>query len=571
MTDSARHVKLDLLIQDALISVSRGGRAASSVEEKRLAIPEDSTDRFLDGPACRRMAVVDFDPATGLPLPPPAKFRASKPGILHGTYEVDASKPQSAAALAVNAFGTVFLTVKMFEGDNALGRTVEWAFEGEQLMIVPRAGEWANAFYDRSTRSLQFFWFPGRAAGSTVYTALSRDIVAHEVGHALLDAVVPSLYDSATPESIAIHEAVADLIAILMALDSQPLRAFVLAMSGNQLTGMNAFNKIAEEFGTAQVSADGIERTALRSLSNTETRETLKDAGPHELSVLLSGIFYDTAQSIFDKRMKDELSQRPGATPDDMAAAAQRALGTTYGIFRRVILRAIDYLPPGELTFADVGRATLAADHASLPDVDVPAKNRAEVHEIRDEFAARFVTRKLATKASALNSTAPAALSVPPADVAALHDSDFVAYRWVEQHRATIGIPDDVPFTVLPRVDATKGRSFSLPPQRELIVKVGWSLAEPAKLPARPAKQRLVPTGATVSIHWETGRCLALVTSEILVKQHAIARDRLAARLIADGLADGDESPGRFRMGTSGDVVTISASHRLLHLEGWEE
>ena len=36
--------------------------------------PADGNDRFLDGPACRRLAVVDFDPATGRPLPPPARF-----------------------------------------------------------------------------------------------------------------------------------------------------------------------------------------------------------------------------------------------------------------------------------------------------------------------------------------------------------------------------------------------------------------------------------------------------------------------------------------------------------------
>ena len=165
----------------------------------------------------------------------------------------------------------------MFEGPDALGGQVEWAFGSEQLLVVPRAGDWANAFYERGTRSLQFFSFVG-TSGARVHTALSRDIVAHECGHALLDAVAPSLYDSSTPQSVAIDEAVADLIAVLMALDSRRLRESVLARSQNSLAGENAFNAIAEEFGIARPRDD--RRRALRDLKNDETLSTLSGARP---------------------------------------------------------------------------------------------------------------------------------------------------------------------------------------------------------------------------------------------------------------------------------------------------
>jgi hypothetical protein len=391
--------------------------------------------------------------------------------------------------------------------------------------------------------------------------------VAHECGHALLDAVVPSLYDSSTRESIAIHEAVADVVAILMSLDSKALRSFVLAHSDNNLAGKNAFSQIAGEFGTARLGEDGVTRSALRELKNTETRETLRNASPHDLSTLLSGIFYDTAESIFAKRLASASKQL--ANP---AAAANRALGGTYYIFRRVVLRAIDYLPPGELTFADVGRATLAADRAALPDSDLPdTDDRKQAHDIRADFAQRFVTRLLIAKAGDLDVEVPRELNVTPAEVVTLHGSDFAAYRWVEEHRTAIGVPRDVPFTVLPRVDATKSRGGDLTDQRELILKVAWSVSEPATVEGLPPRSRLVPTGATVSILWDTGRCLALVTSEITARQHTESRDRLAAQLIADGWADRPVVPGRFRLDTSGDVITMTGSHRLLHLEGWGE
>jgi hypothetical protein len=571
MTGSGTVAEVSLLIQDGGLRVEQGARGGSNRETKLLELPDGVNDRFLDGPACRRIAVVDFDPATAAPLPPPARFVPPRnPDATRGSFAID-DDPASPATLAVNAFGTVFQTIKMFEGKDALGRQVTWAFGSEQLLIVPRAGEWANAFYERATRSLQFFWFTGDS-GSKVYTALSRDIVAHETAHALLDAVVPSLYDSSTPESIAIHEAIADMVAVLMALDSDVLRTSVLARSGNDLGEANAFSKIAEEFGTSRLGPAGMQRTELRELANDATRVSLAAARPHILSTLLSAIFYDTLAHIFDGRLASELD-RPlndeGArqTP---AQAANRALGTAHLIFRRLVLRGIDYLPPGELSFADVGRATLAADRAALSENDADD----EIRERRRAFAQRFVDRGLVTMPDALNSRAPKKLDVPPEGLAELRDSDYLAYEYVGRHRRTIGIPKEVPFTVLPRIDATKrvGRKDT-PPQRELILKVAWNHVESARTPNGTGKDRLVATGATMSFAWDTGMCLALVVSDIVGAQHQQARDQLLAHLSSDGLLD-DAASGpeqRLAVDDAGGMVTLVRSHRLLHLEGWDE
>ena len=156
--------EVDLLVQDAAVSqLQKHGGSAAGRERKKLTLAGDAHDRFLDGPASRRFAVVDFDPASGVPLPQRAMFARSPRTPAPGGTSL--SDPTSAATLAINTFGTVFQTVRMFEGPDALGRQVDWAFGSEQLS-VPRAGEWANAFYDRGTRSLQFFSFPtARAPG----------------------------------------------------------------------------------------------------------------------------------------------------------------------------------------------------------------------------------------------------------------------------------------------------------------------------------------------------------------------------------------------------------------------
>jgi hypothetical protein len=571
VSGSCTAAEVRLLIQDDELRADMLIPGGQTREKKILELRDGANDRFLDGPATRRLAVVDFDPATGAPLGPPARFVPPKgAGSARGSYAIGRAA-DSPATLAVNAFGTAFLTIKLFEGEDALGREVTWAFGGEQLLIVPRAGERANAFYDRATRSLQFFWFTG-ASGDTVYTALSRDIVAHECGHALLDAVVPSLYDSSTPESIAIHEAVADVVAVLLALDSGKLRESVLARSKNTLSGANAFSKIAEQFGMAQLGPGGVHRTELRELANTDTRTTLAGERPHRLSTLLSAIFYDTLKQIYDARFANLMSTPSPETGKLPTAdqAANKALGTAYMAFRRLLLRGIDYLPPGELSFADVGRAALAADRAVVSDADAGQERR----ERRARFAQRFETRGLVTAPEELDSLVPAALDVAPARLPELRDSDYLAYDWVGRNRAAIGIPADVPFTVLPRVDASKkvgGRNDPL--QRELILKIGWNHVEKAKMPTGAEKSRLVPTGATIAFHWDTGKCLALVVSDIVGTHHRQDRDAFLAQLTADGVPvdAASRTDGRVSVRADDDYVTLARSHRLLHLEEWGE
>jgi hypothetical protein len=560
--------EVSLLIQDGTVDIGRKhGR-----ETKRLTIPADRQDRFLDGPACRRLAVIDFDPRTGAPLPPPARFVPGTTGKgTRGRFVYD-GQATSRSTIAVNAFGTVFETIRMFEGPDALGRQVTWAFDGEQLLVVPRAGEWANAFYDRATRSLQFFWFP-TSTGTTVYTALSRDIVSHECGHALLDAVVPSLYDSATPQSIAIHEAVADLVAVLMALDSGALRTAVLARSNNSLEGANAFNGIAEEFGMARAGPGGLQRRALRELDNTSTMQDLAGAPPHELSTVLSGIFYDSLSAIYAARFDSEIAQ-PAAHGSKVlpAAAANKALATAHIVARRLLLRGIDYLPPGELSFADVGRAALAAERAARPH---PTPQRRQQQRA---FAQRFADRLVVPSVRALESPRPTTLDVAAEQVPQLHDSDWSAYAYVTAHRERLGIPATTPFTVLPRVDATKvtgsPKDGVAPTQRELILKVAWNHVERVVKNQRGATHRLVPTGATVVLKWDDGRCLALVRSDVTGRRQRSERDDLLLQLDAHGLIDDGESgpdAAGVLLRVSGGVATLTSTHRLLHLAGWDD
>ena len=212
----------------------------------------------------------------------------------------------------------------------------------------------------------------------------------------------------------------------------------------------------------------------------------------------------------------------------------------------------------------------MAAERARRADKKVSALQKAQLRD----FALRFKKRLVVSSPRALNSPRPAELDVPAEQVSQLYDSDWAAYAYVTEHRALLGIPAGQPFTVLPRVDATKVigsiKDGVAPTQRELILKVAWNHIEKVVKNGRGATQRLVPTGATVALRWEDGRCLALVESDVTGRAHRKERDVLMLELDDKGMLDDGDGPG-VRLQVTGGLAKLSSTHRLLHLAGWEE
>ena len=120
------------------------------------------------------------------------------------------------------AYAVAMTTIDRFEA--AMGRKVLWRpriipdkpFDDSgcvrRLIIQPHAFGQENAFYDPRQVALRFGYFAASAddpgnhvPGSTVYTCLSYDIVAHETTHAILDGMHRRFNEPTNPDVLAFH------------------------------------------------------------------------------------------------------------------------------------------------------------------------------------------------------------------------------------------------------------------------------------------------------------------------------------------------------------------------------
>ena len=189
---------------------------------------------LLAGPIGERMAVFDYNVDRDVVFAPATPRKDGS----FPDYELDDMRFHQLNTYAIAARATELVELE-------LGRPLRWGFEGSRLLVVPHAGTLENAFYSAESHSLQFYSFMGNGRRRRAYhTALAHDIVAHETGHAVLDAVRPRYYEPFEPETSALHEAVGDLCAIFAALSHDVIRRRVVG----SLDRLNLLSEIAEGF-----------------------------------------------------------------------------------------------------------------------------------------------------------------------------------------------------------------------------------------------------------------------------------------------------------------------------------
>lgn len=578
------NVRVPVIVKDPEVSDYKDVEPTESI-----SIVEDM---FLDGPVSPRVAVVDFEPQTGrlappVPFEPPAKvngdghYRIERP-MLMGDTQVERS------AAAVSVFGAVHKTIKMWEEPDALGRRVDWAFDGPQLLVVPHAGEWANAFYERESRSLQFFSFAG-PHGRTIHTAHSQDIVAHETAHALLDGIAPDLYGAITPQSLAIHEAVADLTALLVSLRCRELTERVVEQTRGDISRSSVFRGLAEQF------AGGLGRRGfLRDLGNELSMGDVPSDDPHALSQIVSGAFYRVLLRTYeDLRRSYSGNERPHeslVTESEVAfverevdakrqgraglsnlAAAAKALFVAGERTKRMLLRGLDYLPPGDVDFVDLARAVLASDEAS----------HARSDRARGWLVEEFVKRRVMTDPAdaSIDKRKHEDERVANLDIAEMLQSDYAAYGFAQRNLDWLGIPRETPFDVRPRVDVTKlywheGGKATV---REMLFKVSWSKTERNGSGGGLPQSRRYRAGTTLAVGLDRAKpyVRALLTTSRREASRAATDSLLRGLIAAERLhvgkppsIDGVPLRGAVEADVIAGALRVRGLARMLHVTG---
>ncbi|MBI4906649.1 MAG: serine protease [Acidobacteria bacterium] len=411
---------------------------------------------LTDGPTSSRFAVVDFNGDTGKVNPPAVWNEQLQTFTAADGTSLTKNAKDHPSFHQVNVWVLLQRALAFFEDGSALGRRIPWAFEGNRLIVVPHAGFAENAFYDRESKSLQFYFF-----GSTekpVFTCLSTDIVCHEFAHAVLDGVRPLFNESISPETAAFHEFTGDISAILLTLRNNSMRRLEADETKGDLGKADSFAQIAEEFGQA---LDG--HPYLRTGRNKHTMQSLAgEREPHRLSEVLTGAMYDVLLRLGEHYSEEEVGKKPKSPRQIFWAVADR--------MPRMAIQPLDLLPPVEVSFHDYALAVCRSQQLSDP-MD-PNGYYAMLLEV-------FVKRGIMSAAEAVEMKQPRYLN-ERMQLSVRHSVDDIsrsraaAYRFLDDNREDLLIPANRDFFVADLYDAKKRSRQNMAMPRQIVLQYVW-------------------------------------------------------------------------------------------------
>ncbi|WP_343692465.1 hypothetical protein [Chitinophaga sp.] len=353
------------------------------------------------GPVGEYLEIIDYDPTT-------KKFY--KPVNLNETYILaqDGLDPSESNPMFHQqmVYAVAMTTIMNFE--RSLGRKIIWAsrhcFEEifdkkkkrkfkqkkeeyvQRLRIYPHALREANAYYSPQKKALLFGYFNASPAnvtlqmpGAVIFTCLNHDIIAHEVTHAIIDGLHRHYNEPTNPDVHAFHEAFADIVALFQHFTfTEVLKDQISKTRGDIGAQQSLLGEIAQEFGYS-MGKYGSLRMAIGKFNEEEKRwEPAKPDGteyqtqmePHARGSILVAAVFEAFINIYKKGAADLLriyTNGSGVLPEGelhpdlvnrLATEASRAAKHVLGM----CIRALDYLPPVDVTFGDFLRGIITAD-----------------------------------------------------------------------------------------------------------------------------------------------------------------------------------------------------------------
>ena len=299
-----------------------------------------------------------------------------------GAFVFDPHSPLTGATTAFYASANLIDCA-----DRWAGHRVEWGPDG-QLEVRPYAfvTDFFNAYFDAKdggislgvlgrvqSLSARVAGFTGTPRGATrevedmlLDSALSRDIVAHEGGHAVLNALKPGMKFGM---AMAYNESFADIMSYLSAFDDPDVVARVLEETGGDVRKLNEAARFSELVGLfkkryynedpadddhafvrstlddVMLSAAGAARndTDLPGMGFVPSRD------PHVVGQVLTRASYHLFASVYEGAVRE------GASPEDAVARAREVVGT-------LVTRAPRYMPEHQISFRDAAMALVRVE-----------------------------------------------------------------------------------------------------------------------------------------------------------------------------------------------------------------
>jgi hypothetical protein len=199
---------------------------------------------------------------------------------------------------AAHTYAVVRKVLIMFE--RVLGKKIKWAWNSktndDPLQVYPHANLGRSAFYERDLKSIrfQYYYIPEHIP---IFTCRSLDVVSHETGHAIFDALKPGWSFSEPRRGVsleigAIQESLADLSSIFLILSQLDLVEYIITETKADLK----FEKNILAVWWEQLEEIGFmgPRSAINDLKLSEAGTQV-----HRISEVFTAAVYDILADIF--------------------------------------------------------------------------------------------------------------------------------------------------------------------------------------------------------------------------------------------------------------------------------
>jgi hypothetical protein len=229
----------------------------------------------------------------------------------------------------------------------------------------------------------------------------------------------------------------------------------------------------------------------------------------------------------------------------------------------RIVFRALDYLPPGEASFADYGRAFLAAAASTYRQPQAEQRT----------LIAEFVRRGIVKDPAELTASSRPNLQLTQKDVDLLFNGSAALQQFAESRRKLLNIPEGLDFEALEPVRASRalGSGKSAKRSDEVILRFRWQEPEVHDLgPGYPSRWSV--TRGTTLIISSAGQVISLLTTDAgMLPYRAALLERWAdeGRLVPEAQAlgpDGRLLSDAVVLKMDGGIARAEGSGRTLHI-----